>query len=60
MTPHTHAAPHPGVRTAQQPVGPVRRSLATVVLALVTGLPLGSAGRLVPDPDDRGGPYVGV
>ncbi|MDP4022499.1 hypothetical protein Q8W71_07685 [Methylobacterium sp. NEAU 140] len=60
MTPHTHAAPQPVARTAPCPAGPVRRSLATVVLALVTGLPLGSAGRLVPDAEERDGPYVGV
>lgn len=43
--------------------GPVRgpvAALARVVLALATGLPLRSVGRLVPDAGEQAGPFLGV
>ena len=35
-------------------------SLAQLVLAVTTGLPLRSADRLIPRADDRNGPFFGI
>ena len=33
---------------------------ATLVLALTTGLPMGSAAKLIPQADDQDGPFLGI
>lgn len=33
---------------------------ATLVLAVTTGLPMGSAIKLIPQADDRDGPFLGI
>jgi hypothetical protein len=40
--------------------GSARTSLAHLVIAFVTGLPLRSAYALIPHPDDENGAFVGV